>query len=516
MAGEAPPAFPGKSSSSAYGSAFGEGGGEGGGKRNIPKDFEFSPKSLKPLARLMLSMSISLGHACTAYREFVRLKSATISPDGMLGGRGYVLQVKDIRGKIQQACEELSAVSDTIHDEINAAHWKPKLAQLPPEELHDVTNLLEDSKKILDDPEGFGEKELDDIENETDTDRDERFHAPGPPKDEDLGSKVPNGGDSEYVQHSDPNHSRLKSAAVETLEQKIAARFLRGNSSLPVQTLPGGPRVQHLDRGDSDQTGPYGSYNSDETLPTGDQWGRDQGVGGEYNYPSAWDGDNSKTSDGGLPQWGASATPDAQLDTSGTETDADDFGLGYGAKGKGSGGYANPSAEGKGVWGPAAGLPGSGLGQVTDGDSTPMVEQSHKTTYASYEESSVSRLTPTADSELPNDDQEPVARSDYYRGDRGNQFNVSLGESGLPGQGPKGKLTPQVPRPMHNNEHMFATDSLPGDGTDARDDHDRDLGSGVGQDSEDLAVPYVKRDWDTHNDRHDQQDLYNYDRTPNG
>lgn len=498
-----------------------------GAKRNIPKDFEYDPKALKPLARMMLSMSISLGHALTSYREFTRLKSATISPDGMLGGRGYVLKIKEIRTKIQQACEELSAVSDTIHDEINAPHWKPKMAQLPPEEQQDVTNFLEDSQKIMDDPEAFGEKELDDIEGETDEERDVRFHPPAPPK-ADFGSKMPGAGDAEVQSYKMQEKPKQKQASAwgspqpATLEERVLLRF-KANSSIPVQTVPGGPRVQHLDRADSDQTGPYGSYNSQETLPTGDQWGRDQGVGGEYNYPSDWDNNlSSREGCGGQMQWGASATPSAILDNTGTETEANDFGLGYGAKGKGSEGYGTVAPDGKGVAGPAAGLPGSG--SVNHGDSTPYVEQTHKTTYASYDASvsrpsptsSIVRPTPMANSELPNDGEKPVARSDYYQGEKGNQFDVSRGESWLPGSGPKAKDTPTIARPAHNGEHMFAGDTLPGDDTGARTDHGMDLMPNVDQRSEDVAVPYVKRDWAIHDDRHDQQDLYNYDRTTNG
>ena len=99
-------------------------------KRNIPKNHEFDPKALKPMSRMLWAMSVSLGHALTAYRQFTKLKSVTVSPDGMLGGQGYVMSVKDIRQKLYEACEDLSAISDTIHDEINGPHWLPKLSQL--------------------------------------------------------------------------------------------------------------------------------------------------------------------------------------------------------------------------------------------------------------------------------------------------------------------------------------------------------------------------------------------------
>src|ERR1700743_2705909 len=86
------------------------GGGDSpvGGKRNIPKDHPYDPKALKPMATALWAASVSLGHALTAYRHLSRLKSATISPDGMLGGRGYIMGVPDVRKKLYAACEALS------------------------------------------------------------------------------------------------------------------------------------------------------------------------------------------------------------------------------------------------------------------------------------------------------------------------------------------------------------------------------------------------------------------------
>lgn len=432
--------------------------GGDGGKRNIPKDFEYNPKALKPLARMLLSMSISLGHALTAYREFTKLKSSNISPDGKVGGRGYVLPVKDVRAKLQEACEMLSSVSDTIYDEINAPHWKPKIADLGKNDAEDITEFLEESKKIMDDPEGYADDELDEVEEKNDgpggTSNDEK--ADGDPR-FDGASKMPGGGDPEVEVRKEESKPRPKMASV---EHSVLSRFLQSNSSLPVNTLPGGPRVQHLDRGDQDQTGPWGSYNTDEPKPVGDQWGKDEGVGQNYLYQS-----DSRMSESGLP-------------SDGTPTDANDFGLGFGADGDGSEGYGTVSPNG-GVLGPTSGLPDDPGGKLTDntGDSTPYIDRNHKSMIAS---------APWGMSALPNDGEKPVSRSDYSQDGRGNQFDINHNsESGLPG-------SPQNLLPTDTN--------LPN----------------VSDAVEDQAVPYVKWDSNTHNHRHDQQDFYSYDRTSDG
>jgi chemotaxis protein histidine kinase CheA len=142
------------------------GGDAGGpGKRNIPKNHPYDPRALKPLSQMLWAMSVSLGHALTAYRKFARLKSATISPDGMLGGRGYVMDVKEIRSKLHDACESLSAISDTIHDEINAPHWQPKMNELDPSEALDVRKFIQESQQILQNPEEDAEEEMEAIED---------------------------------------------------------------------------------------------------------------------------------------------------------------------------------------------------------------------------------------------------------------------------------------------------------------------------------------------------------------
>lgn len=139
--------------------------GAGPGKRNIPKDHPYDPRALKPLSRMLWAMSVSLGHALTAYRQFTRIKSSTISPDGQLGGRGYVMGVKEVRDKLHDACEALSAISDTIHDEINAPHWEPKMGLLNPSDAQDVKKFLQESQQILNDPEAEAEEDMDAIED---------------------------------------------------------------------------------------------------------------------------------------------------------------------------------------------------------------------------------------------------------------------------------------------------------------------------------------------------------------
>lgn len=370
-------------------------------KRAIPKGYVYDPKTLKPLAKTLWAMSVALGHALTAHKHFTKIKSATVSPDGLIGGRGYVMSVKDIRKVLYDACEGLSAVSDTIHDELHAPHWKSKLAQLERDDK-EVDQLIKDAEKNLEDPEDAAEADLEEIEQGSE-----------------AKASIPDGEDL-ADSHGEPMHTKQAASPYFTDGQfyfpakppktliHTESNCRQANSSEPVETLSG-PRVQHLDRGD--QTGPYGSYNTDEPA-SDDAWGRDEGVGSDYAYQSEWDNE-------ALDRAATSNVPGVLTDT--TPTEARDFGLGYGARGEGSEGYGTKAPDGKGVYGPYAELPSDPAGRVRD--------ESSATSYSI--DSRRSAKVKWKASVLPNDVIPSVARSDYYEGDKGdNQVNA---DSGLPG-----------------------------------------------------------------------------------
>ena len=441
------------------------GSGEGGSlKREIPKGHEFDPKALKPLARALFSSSVALGHAVTAYKEFARIKSSSISPDGMLGGKGYVLKVKDVRAKLQQACELLSALTDTLHDELHGPHWNAKLSDVGQNDAEDITELLDESDEVLEDPERFGDKEVQDIEKKNDG----KGGTPNTKKTEDQikesearqneteASRLPDAGGKETMEAA-PAGSRERSKQASDWKAPSGwGRF--ANSSVPVDTLPG-PRVNHLERGE--QTGPGGSYNRDEPRVE-DEWGMAEGAPPK-TLNKVW---------GSIEEWGASGLP---ADTE-TRTEAKDFGVGYGAKGEGTEGYGTKNPDGRGVWGPQSDLPNDPQTTTKDPGGIPFGGGPQRDFWGAV-----------AESELPFDGPDPVARSDYYEGDKGNLVNVN----------------PHGNRPVAQSE-------MPGnDGVNYN--FDRDLPN-TGQVYEQQAVPYVKRDWTTHNDRNDMQDLYRMDK----
>jgi len=417
------------------GSPFGE-----NAKRTIPQDFKFDPHALKPLVQTLWAMTVALGHALTAHRQFARLKSSTISPDGMLGGRGYIMGVKDVRQRLFESCEHLSAIVDTIHDEVNAPHWKPKLGELEKGEIEDLKALLSEAEENLQDPEGDATEEMEAVEHgkaqSWDPAGKDRFNHPGPDA-----SGIPSGGDAETFPRggphpANPQHPGNKMPGNRPVKQASAAyNYDRrtGNSSVNPDTLSG-PRVDHLDRADEDQQGPFGAVN-DEPLSMHDPWSREQGIGNKNDYSP------SHLAESGIPDADSDKTP----------TEGYDFGIGRGggndAHGQGAGGYGteNPSSGAYGVFGPASGLPHDPAGKTkdTESDSTPRIEV--ETGGGS------SGMNDVQASLLPNDTDRPVARSDYYRGPRGNLVDTG---SELPGDGaPGGSDSGRDMEPNKNERH---------------------------------------------------------------
>lgn len=512
--------------------------GEGGNAtRQIPKSHKFDPKSLKPMAKMLWAMSVSMGHALQAYRLFNRVKSSTVSPDGMLGGRGYVMKVTELRQKLYEAVEALSAVSDTVHDEINAPHWKPKIGELTKEDFESIERLIGESENMLDNPEEEVDEEEEEVEKKGKPSSSWIKKMKGDKSDKEPASDFPTGGDSEATpkgkkpSSDESQGSRPKMASVYDRSVRNVVRQVMGNSSVSPDTLPG-PRVQHLDRADTDQDGAMGAVNPDEPVPPKDEWAEEKGVSGEPmsqnhgDHPAyQWDGGRSATPQAPVAE---SAMPGANSDP--TPTEGYDFGIGRGngndAHGQGAGGQSqtySPEMGDKGVYGPRAELPDDPGGKTHDrenGDSNPQVEQSLNTVFKTAREQLrkiqgifMGPDQPSPQSGLPRESPE-VARADYYTGPKDNDQDSIKGptenpvmaqgtaESELPNSSPPSPPRPLESRPSHFNEFMFADAQLPGDDSAVNETFDKDL-MDTGYRYERVDEPYTKWDDNTPNMRPD-------------
>jgi len=134
-------------------------GTPGPNNREITQDYKFKLTNLKPLAKTLRAALSALGHAESAYSIFTKIKSSMVSPDGSLGGKGYIMKISDIRRQLMNAVEVLSAITDTLYDEIRAPHWNPETDEHGPREREEVKDIMNDAEDIKQDPEGWAEKE---------------------------------------------------------------------------------------------------------------------------------------------------------------------------------------------------------------------------------------------------------------------------------------------------------------------------------------------------------------------
>lgn len=141
-------------------------GGPGPNERTISDNFMFHPRHIKPLALTMRSALMALGHVASAYTRFTKIKSKNISPDGNLGGKGYIQKISDMRRQLVNCVEALSALTDTIFDEINAPHWNPAEDTMTPRDRDEVREIVEEAEGIKEDPEAWAEEEETELEEE--------------------------------------------------------------------------------------------------------------------------------------------------------------------------------------------------------------------------------------------------------------------------------------------------------------------------------------------------------------
>lgn len=138
----------------------------GPSERKISVDFKFNPTNLKPLAMSFRATLAAMGHALSAYNSFTKIKSANVSPDGALGGAGYIQKISDMRRAYMNCVESLSALSDTLHDELHAPHWNPAVKEQSPRERAEVVTIVNDAEEIRKGPEGWANEEEEDMGND--------------------------------------------------------------------------------------------------------------------------------------------------------------------------------------------------------------------------------------------------------------------------------------------------------------------------------------------------------------
>lgn len=110
-------------------------------RREIPEDFTYNKKKLKHLKHVLHNVNVALGTLVSAHNEFSRVKGPDISPDGLIGGLGYILPIKDIKETLNGCIRNLSDISDSLADELTNPHWDA-------EDDTEVKKLIKEKEEI--------------------------------------------------------------------------------------------------------------------------------------------------------------------------------------------------------------------------------------------------------------------------------------------------------------------------------------------------------------------------------
>lgn len=179
-------------------------------KREIPDDFKYNPKKMKHLKNVLHNVTISLGTLTSSLIELSKLKGPDVSPDGLLGGRGYIIPFKEVKETINNSARSLSDVADTLADELSNPRWDMK-------DDKDVKKLIKEKEEAVEKVEEVEEEinpeELVTVEEKEEDESEPEKELP-PDPDPDNTERIES---QELRNASIVGEDRLKSAVCESL-----------------------------------------------------------------------------------------------------------------------------------------------------------------------------------------------------------------------------------------------------------------------------------------------------------
>jgi hypothetical protein len=114
--------------------------------RAIPADFKHDIANRAPLEEVAESIKIAQEHFANSYGILASLDTPELSPDGKLGGAGFIRSIEDIKASLAQAILAASTLSDTVVDELNTFYPKQEDIQEVEREILEPRSLeLEDA-----------------------------------------------------------------------------------------------------------------------------------------------------------------------------------------------------------------------------------------------------------------------------------------------------------------------------------------------------------------------------------
>lgn len=131
--------------------------------------FKFNDQGIKTIAQTYKHLAAAFMNLVKANNLFASCKSSQVSPDGKLGGKGYIQPIKDIRESFSILTNTMSELIDTFHDEVNSPYWKKTTLEDNPivkEILSQADQMIDKAEEIEDKKEGAMPPKLSEEEKE--------------------------------------------------------------------------------------------------------------------------------------------------------------------------------------------------------------------------------------------------------------------------------------------------------------------------------------------------------------
>lgn len=111
--------------------------------------FEYDKVKAKILKEVLHNMNVSLGTLMSAMKQLSTLRGSDITPDGKIGGRGFVMLFKDVKQGVNDCVGTLSDITDSIADELKNPKWGLKDSEL--KQVEDVRDKVNEIEEVVED-----------------------------------------------------------------------------------------------------------------------------------------------------------------------------------------------------------------------------------------------------------------------------------------------------------------------------------------------------------------------------
>jgi hypothetical protein len=139
-------------------------------------DFEYDTSKAKVLKKALHNINVSLGTLISAMKDLAILRGSEVTPDGQIGGRGFIMPFKEMKSTLNESITQLSDVTDSLADELTNPKWGLS--------SNEKKKVKEEVEEIDEDIEKIEEIVPETAENEVSVE-----DAPEPPSVEEVGQE---------------------------------------------------------------------------------------------------------------------------------------------------------------------------------------------------------------------------------------------------------------------------------------------------------------------------------------